>query len=213
MGRLLRFLLFHLSHIYAFPASVILFRFRSYGVGNIPLTGPVIIASNHTSVFDPPLIANGQLRVLYYMAKSELFRNLLFRALIVSYGAFPVRRGEGDVKAMRTALNLLSKNRVVLIFPEGTRSPTGELGEGREGAGMIVHKADAVVVPAYIKNSNKILIPKRGFQFPRVEMRYGKPMDFSNLRARKGSKELYKNISQMIMDKIARLKSEADRDR
>ncbi|MGQ9705885.1 MAG: lysophospholipid acyltransferase family protein [bacterium] len=213
MGHILRSILFHISHIFAFPASVILFRFRSYGVGNIPVKGPVIIASNHTSVFDPPLIADGQLRVLYYMAKSELFRNPLFRALIISYGAFPVRRGEGDVKAMRTALNLLSKKRAVLIFPEGTRSKTGEIGEGREGAGMLVYKASAVVIPTYIKNSNKILIPEKGFQLPKIEIRYGKPKDFSHLRCEKPSRELYKKVSQIIMDEIARLKSEADRDR
>lgn len=213
MGHILRSILFHLSHIFAFPASVVLFRFRSYGVGNVPITGPVIIASNHTSIFDPPLIANGQLRVLYYMAKSELFKNPLFRALIVSYGAFPVKRGEGDVKAMRTALNLLSKNRVVLIFPEGTRSKTGALGEGREGAGMIIYKANALVVPTYIMNSNKILIPGKGFQLPKIELRYGKPLDFSYLGGQKPSKKLYKNISQKIMNEIARLKSETDRDR
>ncbi|RLC40922.1 MAG: 1-acyl-sn-glycerol-3-phosphate acyltransferase [Candidatus Coatesbacteria bacterium] len=213
MGHLLRTILFHFSHIFAFPASVVLFRFRSYGIGNIPLVGPVIIASNHTSVFDPPLIANGQLRVLYYMAKSELFRNPLFRALIVSYGAFPVRRGEGDIRAMRIALKLLSKGRVVLVFPEGTRSKTGELNEGKEGAGMLVYKAKAKVIPTYIKNSNKILIPGKGFQLPKIEIWYGKPIEFGDLLKRKPSKELYRVISQSIMDEVAKLKYEADRDR
>jgi len=203
---LLRFLLFHISHVWFYPLTVILLRFKTRGVGNIPILGPVILASNHISYFDPPLIANGQLRVVHYMAKIELFKNPIFRLLITSFGAFPVKRGEGDIGAFKTFLNHIKRGRVVLIFPEGTRSKDGELGRGQVGAGMLALRSGTIIIPAYIKNSNRILEKGMSFELPKIEVRYGKRIDMKKYRGREQTKELYQEVADEMMEKIRELR-------
>lgn len=203
---LLRSILFHISHIWFYPLTVILLRYKIRGLGNIPMRGSVILASNHISFFDPPLIANGQFRVVHYMAKIELFKNPLFRILIKSFGAFPVKRGVGDIGAIKTILGHMKKNRVVLVFPEGTRSKDGELGSGQMGAGMLALRSGATIIPTYIRNSNKIISRVKSLELPQVEIRYGKPIDMEKYKCEEQNKELYQEVANEIMDGIRYLK-------
>jgi 1-acyl-sn-glycerol-3-phosphate acyltransferase len=186
--------------------TVVLLRFKVRGMDNIPLRGPVILAVNHISFFDPPLVANGQLRVVHYFAKSELFKNPIFRILIKSFGAFPVKRGVGDISAIKTVLKLMKKDRVVLIFPEGTRSKDGTLGRGQEGPGMLALRSGATIIPTYIKNSDKFIIKNKSFELPKIEVRYGKPLNMEKYSRREMNRELYQEVADDIMERIKYLR-------
>jgi glycerol-3-phosphate dehydrogenase (NAD(P)+) len=111
------------------------FRASRRGQDQIPASGPAIIASNHRSFFDPFVIGTMSRRPIYYLAKSELFRNPVLAWFLSALGAFPVERGAGDRDAIRTAQELLSRGELVLIFPEGTRTRPGPLGHPKRGVG------------------------------------------------------------------------------
>jgi len=123
------------------------------GAENIPASGGVIIAPNHASYGDPPLIGASMTRPLYFMAKKELFDVPVLGALIRRTNAFPVSRGRQDIASVRFAGELLKDGRPLLIFPEGTRSKTGSFGKARPGVAMIACHAQVPVVPVRIINS------------------------------------------------------------
>ena len=121
--------------------------------------------------------------------------------------AFPVRRGEADIRARRTALSLLDENKLVLIFPEGTRGINGKLGEPEEGAGFIVHRTDVPVIPTFVKGT-EIILPRnaKGIKRAKVSVYFGKPLKLSAFRSLKRGRDTYKLIAQEIMRNIAKLK-------
>ncbi|UQT40709.1 1-acyl-sn-glycerol-3-phosphate acyltransferase [Acidaminococcus intestini] len=131
----------------------IFFRLETIGRENIPHEGPVVIASNHVSLLDPPMIGTAASRPIHFMAKSELFVPVL-GTLYRSLGAFPVHRGAADTHAIRHALKLLKDRKVLGIFPEGHRIRTGKLGKAEPGAMAIAIKGKAQVVPTAILGSN-----------------------------------------------------------
>jgi 1-acyl-sn-glycerol-3-phosphate acyltransferase len=183
------------------------FGFRTVGREHVARQGPLILASNHVSHLDPPIVGAGAPRPLDYMAKSELFEIPLFGRLIRALNAHPVEREGADARALRHALLLLRRGRALLVFPEGTRGSPGRLGRGRPGAGMLASHSEAPVVPVYVRGSGEILPrgatrPRRG----RVTVFYGEPLRFTRGRG----KERYQEISDEIMAAIGRLKAEAE---
>ncbi|GAK11243.1 1-acyl-sn-glycerol-3-phosphate acyltransferase [Geomicrobium sp. JCM 19039] len=167
------------------------------GKENIPANGPVIICSNHKSNFDPPLLGSYIKRPLRFMAKEELFEKKGFGTLIKNLGAFPVKRGAGDRASLRTALAVLNQGDMLLLFPEGNRSKTDEIGEGLAGAGFFALKSDAVVIPAYVKGKYK--------PFKKIELTYGQAVPLDDLREEKASA---RQVTDRIMDHIKQLKEE-----
>lgn len=154
------------------------FRFTVYGNENIPADGPLVIASNHCSNLDPPLVALGITRQITFLAKEELFRVPLLGALIRSFDAYPVSRGQGDVKAIRVALRMMKENKALLIFPEGTRSMDGRMQELESGAAWISLKSGAPVLPVFLSGTHAAFPRKSWFPRPyRVCLRIGKPID------------------------------------
>jgi len=118
------------------------------GKENIPSDKGFIIASNHRSYADPPLVAvTSRCSKFAFVAKEELFKNPLFGWLIRKLGAFPVSRGKGDMSVITNAVEKLEEGRILVIFPEGTRSKDGKLGKGKTGVALIAAKSKAVVVP------------------------------------------------------------------
>lgn len=188
-----------------------LFGFKVNGSENIPSRGGVIVASNHQSFLDPPAIGSAISRQAHYMARDDLFSFPVWGSFLRFINVFSVRREGFDRRAIKAAVEFLRRGEVVILFPEGTRSLTGELLPPMPGIGMIAWEGRAVVVPAYIRGSGRAFPPKAKFiKFHKVEVTFGKPFEpqklFSTLSSRR---EIYSGISLHIMSEIARLKEGA----
>ncbi|WP_100398529.1 lysophospholipid acyltransferase family protein [Bacillus sp. FJAT-44742] len=175
----------------------VVYRPKVIGKSNIPKEGPVVICSNHISNFDPPLIGTSIKRQINFMAKSELFDVKVLGPALDKIGVFPVKRGAGDRQALKLGIKYLKENRVLCLFPEGTRSKTGELGKGLAGAGFFALRSDAAVIPAVIIGPYK--------PFRRVKVVFGEPLDIQDLRENKGSAE---QATERIMARIQSLLDE-----
>ena len=185
------------------PLAKIFLRFRVIGADNLPAEGGVILAANHVSYLDIPLLACSVPRRVDFMGKMELFRNPLTGPLFRRLGGFPVRRGEVDRSALEEAVKRLREGRVVAIYPEGTRSRDGILRPGKAGIGMLVARSGARVVPAYIRGTD------RWRRFSSVTVTLAPAMDFSGLLSGLGPenrREIYDRIVREIMGEIALLK-------
>jgi 1-acyl-sn-glycerol-3-phosphate acyltransferase len=145
------------------------------GEENLPKEGGVLLVSNHISFLDPCLIGDGSPRRTSFMAKAELFENKLLNWLLRGVDCFPVRRGEADTSAIKNVLSQLKEGRCVVIFPEGTRSPDGELLEAEEGAAMLATRTGCPVVPVYVSGTNRMLDRKGRLHRARVSMAIGEP--------------------------------------
>ena len=155
-----------------------LYRLRAEGLEHLP-EGGFVLAANHTSNFDPwPLGLPLLPRQLRFMAKSELF-NPILAPILRAGGAFKVRRGEGDVEAMRTAVELVRSGEIVVMFPEGTRRAKGlrkkRVVRAHTGAARIALSAGAPLVPAAIAGTDRLL------RLGPLRVAYGEPLDLSDL--------------------------------
>jgi len=123
------------------------------------VSGPQILASNHVSNFDPLLVGLGARREVHFLAKEELFNaSRLFAWLIHTYNAWPVRRGGGDPAAMKRCSSLLAKRQTVVLFPEGTRSRTGDIAPFKPGIGMLAITNHVPVVPVHLGGVSRSII-------------------------------------------------------
>jgi 1-acyl-sn-glycerol-3-phosphate acyltransferase len=174
--------------------------YRVEGAEHVPASGPAIIAPNHVSMADPPLVAIAVPRTAKIMAKIELFRVPVIGPLIRHLGAFPVHRGTPDRAALRKAIDLLDEGWPVIIFPEGTRGDGKELGPLEKGVLLIASKSGAPIVPAYVSGTCHML-PRgaKRMRRSRVTVRFGPPLD----PAKFGKGE---DLSAAIMSGIAALK-------
>jgi 1-acyl-sn-glycerol-3-phosphate acyltransferase len=183
-----------------------LFRLRVEGLENVPANGGFVLAANHTSNFDPwPLgIPLWPRRFLRFMAKSELYWWPL-GAVITAAGGFPVRRGERDLEAIQTAVELARAGDVVAMFPEGTRRAKGlrkkHEARAHTGAARIALEADVPLVPAAIVGTDRLA------RLGPVRVRYGPPVPLDDLRehepavaAREATDRLMSEIAQLEED-------------
>jgi 1-acyl-sn-glycerol-3-phosphate acyltransferase len=154
------------------------FRGKLHGLENFPKQGPVIIVSNHASDFDPPMIGAAMRRPVSFMAKAELFKFPLFGKILLAYGAYPVKRGQGDRAAIRAALSQLETGWASGFFIGGTRTVSERIEDPKLGAALIAAKTQVPLLPVSIWGTSKIL-PK-GAKFPRrvpVTIRVGTLID------------------------------------
>jgi 1-acyl-sn-glycerol-3-phosphate acyltransferase len=150
------------------------------GRENIPEQGPVILAPNHVSNFDPPVVSCGSPRAVVFLAKEELFKPPVFGPFIRSLNAFPVKRGAADTGAVRLALDKLAEGHCLIIFPEGTRGDGLILGPMQTGIAMLAKRSGALVVPTGVYGTHKILPKGRKLPgFSRLRVAYGKPFSYA----------------------------------
>ena len=153
------------------------FGFRVDGREHEPASGPLVVVSNHRSDLDPLVVGSALRRRVTFMAKQELFRVPVLRWWISACGAFPVRRGEADRQALRTALKILADEGVLVMFPEGTRALGRELRPPEPGAALLALRAGAAVLPVAITGTDEVL-PRGAHRLRRstIRVRIGEPI-------------------------------------
>jgi 1-acyl-sn-glycerol-3-phosphate acyltransferase len=193
------------------------FHWRVFNPERVPVSGAVILASNHASFLDPPLVGCGLHRECTFLARDTLFRYAPTRWLLTKWQAVPIDRDGGSPTGMKRILEALRRGRAVILFPEGTRTRDGQLQRVRSGVGLIAAKTDAPVVPVRVWGTFEAY--GRDVKFPkprRVTVKYGQPLYFRELRAevkncsKERLKEIYQQIANEIMAAIAELKPQAD---
>lgn len=165
------------------PLAILLFSLKVYGRHHIPAEGGVLIVSNHQSLLDPILLPLRLDRPLNYIAKSELFKYRFGAWFLRSaLNAFPVRQGQGDVRAVKETIQRLQEGHLMNIYPEGSRTADGEIAPLQRGIALIVERARAVVVPAVIVGAFEAWPIHRRFLRRRpVWIQFGPPLDLTGL--------------------------------
>jgi len=161
------------------PLFRLLFPFRVTGLEHIPQDNrPMIVCCNHISMLDPVFLLYAQKRAdVYFMGKAELFRVGIFAWFLGKQcGSFPVTRGKGDTGALDHAEQLIAERKWMGIFPEGTRSKTGELGNFKSGAALIAAKTQAHVLPVALTTKDQ-----KVKAFRRVTIAFGEPLSPTEL--------------------------------
>lgn len=181
------------------------FRWKVCHAERVPLAGPVILAANHASYLDPPLVGSGLPRAINYLARDTLFKYPGLGAVLRSVNAVPVDREGGGGAGLKAILDRLLAGGGIILFPEGTRSPDGQLRAARAGIGLTVIKSNAPVVPVRVFGTHEAWGRHLALPRPRrVAVKYGNPMDFAALReeAKTCPKPRLKQIYQQIADEI-----------
>jgi 1-acyl-sn-glycerol-3-phosphate acyltransferase len=163
--------------------ALFVYRTRAISVENVPADGPFILAPNHFSNLDHFFCGAYIRRKIRFMAKSQLFfRNPVLHYIFTYGGVFPVRRGHHDEEAFITANAILRRGGCVLMYAEGGRSRTGQLGEVKPGLGRLALESGVPVVPVAIHGSQAVRGWKR-LQFPKITVQYGEPVTFPRVPA------------------------------
>jgi 1-acyl-sn-glycerol-3-phosphate acyltransferase len=169
-------------------------------------TGPVILAVNHQSFFDPPLAGNAADRPIYFLAKKSLMEVPILGWVLPKLNVIPVNIEGGDRSALKALIRILTAGECALVFPEGTRTPDGNLQPAQPGLGLVIAKTRAPVVPMRIFGAydawpihGKIRLWKK------ITLVVGEPLHFSEAELSGGGKDLYARLSQRVMDAIAAL--------
>ena len=168
-------------------------RLKVRGLENVPMSGPLIVAPNHRSYADPPLVGVAVPRPVYFLAKKELFSFPPFGWFIRQLNAHPLNRA-GDIAAFREAARILKAGGGIIIFPEGRRIDGDTFGEAKAGLGMLASTTGAKILPVYIHDSARMT------RFSRVEITFGKPLDPDGFSS-------YGDIAARVMTEIAALRS------
>jgi 1-acyl-sn-glycerol-3-phosphate acyltransferase len=195
------------ANFYAFSKATVYFalttfwRLRVVGCELVPREGPLIVAANHVSYFDPPALGCVLPRELNFMAKKELFDIPLFGSLIRRYNAFPVDRGRGDVGAIKRTVEVLKAGNAVLIFPEGTRNRDIGRNQSRSaesGVALLASLSGARVLPAYIEGTRRLRL------FSSIKVIFGEP--FVPGDGKKASREELAKRTEEVMERIFALR-------
>jgi 1-acyl-sn-glycerol-3-phosphate acyltransferase len=212
-------MLYAIAHPLVWLFARLFFRLKVIGEENVPRTGGVIVAANHNSFLDIPLIGCALTRRADNMAKEELYRNPIVAAFFRALGGFSVRRKGNDRAALDEAVRRLRAGHLLVLYPEGTRSMDGRLRAPKAGIGMLVARTGAPVVPACIEGTDRAFPPgKRWIRPARVTITFGRPIDFGplvhlgegNRGANQGEsrKETYLAVAREVMRRIGELRLE-----
>jgi len=181
-----------------------LFRIQVEGRENIPRRGRLLFAANHVSAYDPFVIGSLVPRALYFLAKKELFRNPVFAAVLRFLHAIPLDRREVAHNTIRRVNELLAKGEAVLLFPEGTRTRSGQMGASKSGVGMMAAVNQADIVPVRVEGlfGKRLSLRRR----PRVKIIFGSVISVAPfLQNGTATKEIYRQITAAVFERIRAL--------
>ncbi|WP_026895053.1 lysophospholipid acyltransferase family protein [Clostridiisalibacter paucivorans] len=185
---------YNLARFLAKVVLKILYKVEIHGLENIPNKGKIVICSNHSSLWDPVIVATSISRQVSFMAKKELFNNKILKSIILKLGAFPVNRKGADLNAIKTSLRILKKGGALGIFPEGTRNIEGKRIDAKPGTAMIGIKSRTPIIPMRIITNYKF--------FNTIKVFIGKPIYLERYFGQKLSMDKYSEISNEIMNNI-----------
>ena len=183
------------------PYLMLFFRTRAIDADKVPADGPAIVAPNHFSFLDHFFVAVYLRRKVQFMAKSQLFE-FPMQVVYKNGGVFPVRRGHRDDEAFKTAHAVLARGGMVVMYCEGGRSRTGELGEPKPGIGRLALESGAPVVPVALVGSERVRDWKRG-QFPKVTVQFSDPIRFEQVQ--EPTRDQSQGASEQIFARIEHL--------
>ena len=194
-------------HYLAGQIHAMWFRGEVIGMGNFPREGPFLIASNHASGLDPPLVGSQIAKQMRFFARKSLWNNRLVGWWLDQVETIAVERDTGDIGAIKKVLQALREDRAVVLFPEGTRSPDGKLQKPKAGVGLMACKTGVPVVPCRVFDSFEAcgkgsLIPRFGTP---VTIVFGAPIPARDYDDPAAGKARYETAAQRIMDRIAAL--------
>lgn len=196
------------------------FQWRVLHADRVPSEGPVILAANHASYIDPPLIGAAALREIHFLARETLFTNPPMGALLRACNAVPVDRDGISPTGLKTILQRLHNGCGILLFPEGTRTSDGTTGSARPGVGLVAVRSEAPLLPVRVFGTfesfgRHLMLPR-----PRpLTVKFGRPLDLESFRAEARScsrarlKEIYREAATAVMEGIAALTPFEDCDR
>ena len=210
-----RILIYQISHFMLFLFLFCYNRLTWRNKKNVPFKykNGIILAANHSSNLDPPIVGTPFFRRIYFLAKKSLFKGVLgLWTKIV--GGVSIDRNETSPGSLKKILKLLKSGKTIVIFPEGTRSEDGELKKFRGGVGMIAKSSKAMIIPTFVKGNYKAF--RKGKKFPspkKITVYYGQPLEYSDLiknEQKLDNKEVYQQISDRIYEKVKELKEKHD---
>jgi len=172
---------FYLSKFLCWLLFRVVYDLKVTGQEHVPATGPVILAANHLSYLDPPLVGVACPRRVTFLAQAELFHNGLLGAYMRSVHVIPLKRDEGDLSAIRAATIQLALGEAITIFPEGGRQLSGQLGRAKRGVGFLAMKAKAPIVPVLLQGTFQALPPHATWLRPsKIRVAFGAPIPYTN---------------------------------
>jgi len=187
-------------------AAKAFFRYQVVGRDKLVTDGPVLIASNHESFLDPPLVGIAYDDSVYYLARKTLFKGPT-KWLYPRWNAIPVDQEAPDMSSLKKIIKILKDGEQVVVFPEGSRTLTGKLQPGEAGVGLIAAKSRAVIQPVRIFGAYEALPRGSGrLRFHPVTIVVGDPMTLTPEEMKAKGREAYQAISDRIMAEIAKIK-------
>lgn len=199
-------LLYKLVRFTVFWGFKLLYRNKVYGLSHFH-PGPALIAANHTSFLDPPIVSVSAPQEVHFLARKTLFTSPLFGSIIRNLNSHPVSGRAEDVTVFKTIVSLLKENKKVIIFPEGKRSLDGRIGEIKPGISLLLARTEAAIIPTYVHGTYEIWSRKR--MLPRFKGKtavvFGSPIFYKH-SADKDRKKMQEELTRRLHDALVDLK-------
>ena len=192
------------------PILDVLSHLESHGKENIPEQGGVLLVSNHVSFLDPVIIGAAADRELHFLGADSYFRIPCLGWLFTQLNGIPIKRATPGWQSLKEVISRLRIGKAVVIFPEGTRSVDGTLGEMKKGISFIIHHSDVPTIPVFLKGAERFMPRGAKFIHPaKLSVTFGTPIDFTGLEGIDRKQELYQRMSEQIRQAILALAADS----